>query len=87
MQHEAELSSNSGEHAATMGATIATVLANQEEVQSFCLPKELAFTAWCEEFDSERRFRPSTSSGPFDASVMPRFERPAVTFRAKLNHI
>jgi hypothetical protein len=60
------------------------IVVNQEEVE-FCLPKELAFTAWCEEFDSETWFRQSTS--PFDASSCPAFERPAVTFRGKLNHI
>jgi hypothetical protein len=88
MQHEPELFSKSGEHGATMGFNDSYGLwqsvVNQEEVE-FCLPKELAFTAWCEQFDSETWFRRSTS--PFDASVVPCFERPAVTFRGKLNHI
>jgi hypothetical protein len=90
MQHEPELFSKSGEHVATMGFDdsygLCQTVVHQEKVD-FCLPKELAFTVWCEEFDSETWFRRSTSGGPFDASVMPRRECPAVTFRGKLNHI
>ena len=55
-------------------------VAHRQEVESFCSPKERAFTVCCEQFDSETGFRRPTLSGPFDASVMPRFERPAVTF-------
>jgi hypothetical protein len=87
MQHEAELFSQLKEHVRTTGFNDSnglwqTVL-HRQEVESFCPPKELAFTVCCEQFDSETGFRRPTLSGPFDASVMPRSERPAVTFSGK----
>jgi len=87
MQHEAELFSQLREHVRTTGFNDSNGLwqtvAHRQEVESFCPPKELAFTLCCEQFESETGFRRPTLSGPFDASVMPRFERPAVTFSGK----
>jgi len=91
MQHEAELFSKLKEYVRTMEFNDSSgrwkTVAQRQEVESFCPPKELAFTVWCEQFDSETGFRRPTLSGLSDASVMPRFKRSTVTFRGKLNHI
>ena len=72
MQHEAELFSQLREHVRTTGFNDSNGLwqtvAHRQEVESFCPPKELAFTVCCEQFDSETGFRRPTLSGPFDAS-------------------
>jgi len=87
MQHEAQFFSKLKDHVRTMGFNdsygLWQTVAHWQEVESFCPAKELAFTVCCEQFDSEAGFRRPTLIGPFDASVMPRFERPAVTFSRK----
>jgi len=40
---------------------------NRQEMEFFCLSKEVAFAAWHDEFDPETGFPKSTSTGPFDA--------------------